>query len=93
MFLATFVLILYFDWLLGPHKGQNFEKKTFKNLLLRNCQVDESCTFVTCSRAKPQQTPSVEKHAHPPRVVYCAIYLTLTLITKFRVSNLHITTL
>ena len=42
--------------------------------------------------AKPQQTPSVEKHAHPPRVVYCAIYLTLTLITKFRVSNLHITT-
>ena len=39
-------------------------------------------------RAKPQQTPSVEKHAHPPRVVYCAIYLTLTLITKFRVSSL-----
>ena len=40
----SFVLILYFDWLLGPHKGQNFEeKKTFKNLLLRNCQVDESC--------------------------------------------------
>ena len=27
MFLASFVLILYFDWLLGPHKGQNFEKK------------------------------------------------------------------
>ena len=43
----SFVLILYFDWLLGPHKGQNFEKKkTFKNLLLRNCQVDESCTFI-----------------------------------------------
>ena len=41
---------------------------------------------------QPQQTPSVEKHAHPPRVVYCAIYITLTLITKFRVSNLHITT-
>ena len=38
------------------------------------------------------ETPSEEKHAHPPRVVYCAIYLTLTLITKFRVSNLHITT-
>ena len=47
---------------------------------------------VTNSRAEQQQTPSVEKHAHPPRVVYCAIYLTLTLITKFRVSNLHITT-
>ena len=27
MFLVSFVLILYFDWLLGPHKGQNFEKK------------------------------------------------------------------
>ena len=27
MFLASFVLILYFDWLLGPLKGQNFEKK------------------------------------------------------------------
>ena len=23
----SFVRILYFDWLLGPHKGQNFEKK------------------------------------------------------------------
>ena len=28
---------------------------------------------VTNIRAKPQQTPSVEKHAHPPRAVYCAI--------------------
>ena len=26
-FLASFDLILNFDWLLGPHKGQNFEKK------------------------------------------------------------------
>ena len=40
---------------------------------------------VTNSRAKPQQTPSVEKHANPPRVVYCAIYSTLTRFTKFRV--------
>ena len=48
----------------------------------------EAC--VTNSRAKPQQTPSVEKHAHPPRVVYCAIYSTLTRFTKSRVSNLHI---
>ena len=46
---------------------------------------------VTNSRAKPKQTPSVEKHAHPQRVVYCAIYYTLTRFTKFRVSNLHIT--
>ena len=29
-FLASFVLILYFDWLLRPHKGQNFEKKKKK---------------------------------------------------------------
>ena len=39
MFHVTFVLILYFDWLRGPHMGQNLEK-TFKNLLLRNCQRD-----------------------------------------------------
>ena len=26
----SFVLILYFDWLLGPHKGQNFEEKKSK---------------------------------------------------------------
>ena len=40
---------------------------------------------------KPQQTPSVEKHALPLRVVYCAIYTTLTRFIKFRVRNLHIT--
>ena len=44
MFLVTFVLILYFDSLLGPHKGQNF-KKYSKNLFLRNCQGDEACTL------------------------------------------------
>ena len=32
----------------------------------------------------------MEKHAHPPRVVYCAIYLTLTRFTKSQVWNLHI---
>ena len=49
-------------------------------------------TQINCNEQPSQatETPSVEKHAHPPRVVYCAIYLTLTLITKFRVSNLHI---
>ena len=26
MFIVTFVLILYFDWLLRPHTGQNLEK-------------------------------------------------------------------
>ena len=27
MFQMTFILIAYFDWLLGPQKGQVFEKK------------------------------------------------------------------
>ena len=51
------------------------------------CDVIRSSPIhsVTNSRAKPQQTPSVEKHAHPPRVVYCAIYSTLTRFTKSRV--------
>ena len=36
--------------------------------------------------------PSLEeKHAHPPRVVWCAIYSTLTRFAKFRVSDLHTT--
>ena len=33
----------------------------------------------------------MEKHAHPPSMVFCAIYPTLTHFTKFLVSNLHIT--
>ena len=45
---------------------------------------------VSNNRAKPQQTPSVEKHAHPPRVVCCAIYSTLTRFTKFRACTLHV---
>ena len=32
-FQMTFILLAYFDWLLGPQKGQ----KISKNLLLRNC--------------------------------------------------------
>ena len=40
---------------------------------------------VTNSRTKPQQTPSVEKHAYPLRVIYCAIYPTLARFTKSRV--------
>ena len=47
-------------------------------------------SIVTNSRAEPHQTPSVEKHAHPSRSVYGAINQTLTRFTKFRVSNLHI---
>ena len=34
---------------------------------------------VTNSRYKPQQTPSVEKHAYSPSVVYCDIYAALTI--------------
>ena len=47
-FHVTCVLILHFDWLQGPHIGQNFEKN-IQNLLLRNCQEDEVCTLYTCS--------------------------------------------
>ena len=39
--------------------------------------MEKLFTFATNGRAKPQQTLSVEKHDHPPRVVYCAIYSTL----------------
>ena len=46
---------------------------------------------VTNSRAKLQQTTSVEKHAHSPRMVYCSMYYTHTRFTKLCVSNLHIT--
>ena len=54
---------------------------------LRSGSCHHPTAAIKCndSRAKPQQTPSVEKHAHPPRVVYCAIYSTLTQFTKFRV--------
>ena len=45
MFQMTFILIAYFDWLLGPQKGQIFEKKIFKNLLLRNCLLYEADTL------------------------------------------------
>ena len=31
----------------------------------------------------------MEKHAHPPRVVYCAIYSTLTRFTKFEICILQ----
>ena len=63
-------------------------------LLLLFLLLKKFSVYCMCN-VQPNQateTPSVEKHAHPPRVVYCAIYLTLTLITKFRVSYLHITT-
>ena len=46
-------------------------------------QLRSGSTAATKCNERPSQateTPSVEKHAHPPRVVYCAIYLTLTLI-------------
>ena len=43
------------------------------NILLLYCNEQPS---------QATETPSVEKHAHPPRVVYCAIYPTLTQFTK-----------
>ena len=45
---------------------------------------DSLKVFITVTRCR-------EKHAPPLRVVNCAIYSTLTRFTKFRVSNLHIT--
>ena len=41
MFQMTFILIAYFDWLLGPRKGQIL-KRIFKNILLRNCLLNEA---------------------------------------------------
>ena len=52
-----------------------------------SCHHPTAATKCNVQPSRATETPSVEKHAHPPRVVYCAIYLTLTLITKFRVSN------
>ena len=55
MFQMTFILIAYFDWLLGPQKGQILKKKIFKNLLLRNCllyEVDIAYMFLALASTK-----------------------------------------
>ena len=52
-----------------------------------SCHYPTAATKCNEQPNQATETPTVEKHAHPPMVVYCAIYLTLTLITKFRVSN------
>ena len=57
-----------------------------------SCHHPTAATKCNEQQSRATETPSVEKHAHPPRMVYCAIYPTLTQFTKFRVSNLHITT-
>ena len=54
------------------------------------CHHPTAATKCNVQSSLAPKTPSVEKHAHPPRVVYCAIYPTLTRFTKSRVSNLHI---
>ena len=58
MFLAGFVLILYFDWLLGPHKGQNFEEKKHSKIFSSKTvkwmnpvlciHVPDSSLYITC---------------------------------------------
>ena len=53
-----FVIILYFDLVMGPHKGQNFEK-TFKNLLLRNCLRHEKVKV-----GNDQETAQSESNSH-----------------------------
>ena len=52
----TFVLILYFDWLQGPHIGQNFEKhskiffsETVKGIKPVLCiHVPDSGLYIIC---------------------------------------------
>ena len=51
----TFVLILYFDWLQGPHIGQNFEKhskifsETVKGIKPVLCiHVHDSGLYIIC---------------------------------------------
>ena len=52
----TFVLILYFDWLQGPHIGQNFEKhskiffsETVKGIKPVLCiHVPDSSLYIIC---------------------------------------------
>ena len=53
MFHVTFVLILHFDWLQGPHIGQNFEKhskiffsETVKPILC--IHVPDSDLYIIC---------------------------------------------
>ena len=49
MFLVSFVLILYFDWLLGPHKRQNFEKnKTKKHSKIFSSETVKWMNHVLC---------------------------------------------
>ena len=47
-FLASFVLILYFDWLLGPHKGKNFEKKKKKHSKIFSSETVKWMNPVLC---------------------------------------------
>ena len=55
MFHVTFFLILYFDWLLGPHKGKDFEKhlKIFSEIVYSVkpalcIHVPDSSLYIIC---------------------------------------------
>ena len=56
MFHVTFFLILYFDWLLGAHKGLNFEKhlKIFSSVIVYGMKpvlcihVPDSSLYISC---------------------------------------------
>ena len=50
-----------------------------------SCHHPTAATKCNEQPSQTTETPSVEKHAHPPRVVYCAIYPTLTRLTESRV--------
>ena len=60
-----------------------------RQLRSSSCHHPTAATKCNEQPSQATETPSVEKHAHPPRVVYCATYSTLTRFTKFRVGNLH----
>ena len=57
MFHVAFFLILYFDWLLGPHKGYNFEKhlKIFSSEIVYSMKpvlfihVPDSSVYIICA--------------------------------------------
>ena len=97
---ATYHHLFFYQMVHILQNSSNFFKPEFCNkstkvLCRTSCGYSPFCNiyynFVTNSRAKPQQTPSVEKHAHPPRVVLLHNTVNSTHFTKFPASNLQIT--
>ena len=47
-----------------------------------SCHYPTAATKCNEQPSQATETPSVEKHAHPARVVYCAIYSTLSRLSR-----------